>query len=283
MGEDPGILIDRVLAFAQDDDGIDAVILTGSRARGSGVDRFSDLDIELIGPGSRELTGRDGWLAAFGEVLVALHLENGGRDEPEWPTCLCVFAGGRKIDFMLAGPQRLENMRRHGLDDLYLRGYRILLDKGSFAADLPTSRPTPPRKTPPDQEQFERNLRGFWFEATQIAVCIARNELWFARFRDHGLKVSLLTMLEWFAVSQTPESDTWYHGRHIRDWLAPPWYEKVEGAFGCFDIAEATHSLIATVDLYEAVSIRTATALGLRADVVPAGKIRDLIAATLSA
>ncbi|QIS18018.1 hypothetical protein F6W96_06605 [Nocardia terpenica] len=55
-------VLDRIVAFAASHDGIEAVIQTGSRARNQRVDRFSDLDIELIGTAAPALAGDDSWV-----------------------------------------------------------------------------------------------------------------------------------------------------------------------------------------------------------------------------
>ncbi len=57
--EDADLVVDRIIEFAAAHPEISAVIQTGSRARGTRVDEFSDLDIELIGSGTGELVGAD--------------------------------------------------------------------------------------------------------------------------------------------------------------------------------------------------------------------------------
>src|SRR5579875_3632373 len=108
--EDPRALLEDVLSLAARSEGIDAVIETGSRARKQRVDAFSDLDIELIGPGAPALAGRDDWPAEIAPVLVTLHLPNDEPGTEGWPASLVVYAQGRKVDFTLAGPDRLRQL-----------------------------------------------------------------------------------------------------------------------------------------------------------------------------
>ncbi|WP_280242365.1 aminoglycoside 6-adenylyltransferase [Nocardia abscessus] len=216
--EDADLVVDRIIEFAAAHPRISAVIQTGSRARGTRVDEFSDLDIELIGTGTGEFVGADDWLRAIGPVLVNIHLDN---DEPHWPTCLVVLAEGRKIDFTLAGPGRLDDLIADGLDELYQRGYRVLLDKDGSTTALPpaTGSHTP---THPTAAEIEETQREFWFEATQIPIYVARDDLWPAMLRVAELRELLLTMAEWHTTARSGgRVDHWHNGHHLHEWLDP--------------------------------------------------------------
>ncbi|NGO71089.1 aminoglycoside 6-adenylyltransferase [Streptomyces boncukensis] len=262
--EDPQELLQAVLDFAQRAEGVHAVVQTGSRARGSRVDSLSDLDIELVGPGTAALAGEDAWLEQIGPVLVALHLPNEEPDEPGWPTCLAVFAGGRKVDFTLAGPERLERLAREGLDDLYGRGYTVHLDKTGLARGLAPSEPQAPRWEPPDEEDFEDNQREFWFEATQVPVYAARGDLWPAALRLAELRDLLLTMLEWHAkVRSGGAADTWHNGHHLAEWLAEPYRSRLPELFAGYEAADTVRALRALTEVYAEAAAEVGSALGL--------------------
>ena len=143
--EDPDVLLATILDWARDDPRVTGVLQTGSRARRRRVDEFSDLDIELIGPGRDSLGSDDSWFHSFGDVMVVLPLENddGPEDEASWPTRLVVYAGGRKVDFTLAGEERIGDMVFNGLDELYDHGYKVHHDKSGLLDKLPE----PPART----------------------------------------------------------------------------------------------------------------------------------------
>jgi aminoglycoside 6-adenylyltransferase len=262
--EDPDELLARILAFADRTTGIDAVVQTGSRARRHRVDAFSDLDIELIGPGSAALVGRDDWPEQIAPTLVSLHLANEQDDAPDWPTCLVVFAGGRKVDFMLAGPERLDQMARDGLDEYYRRGYLVHRDRTGATAALPPSNPVVPAWVPPTAEAFQTTQREFWFEATQVPVYLARGDLWPAMLRLHAMRTLLLTMLEWRTHALLGEQvDTWHNGHHIDEWLDPSLAERLGELFATRDPEDGARALRACVSLYADVARDVATALAL--------------------
>lgn len=276
--EDPQELQDAVLAFARELPGIDAVILTGSRARPEGPgapDEYSDIDIELIGPGALALAGDAEWPARIAPVLVALPLRNGtgAPGEPEWPTCLVVFARGRGVDITLAGPERLEALAREGLDDTYARGYRVLWDPRGAAAALPAPRGVA-APAPPTDAEFEANQRGFWYEATQIPIYIARGDLWPVRTRDATMKALLLEMFRWRAVAEDPERETWYGGRELHEWIPATHFAALAEAHSGFSGRDSLAALRSTIDLYVQASEDAArltgreTLGGLRAPVV---------------
>lgn len=248
--ESPTEVLDRIVAFASAHDGIAAVIQTGSRARNQRVDRFSDLDIELVGPAVPSFAGDDSWAAPLGDQLVSIHLANKEVHAPDWPTYLVVLAGGRKIDLTLAGPERITRMIEGGLDPLYERGYRVLLDKTGIAAALPT--PTGPlTDTRPSESDFVSNQREFWFEATQIPIYIARGDLWPAHSRLEGIRSLLLAVLEWHTKSsRVGPVDTWHNGHHIDEWLAPAYHDRIPELFALYTRDDLTRALRATTELY---------------------------------
>lgn len=105
--ESPASLINKIISVSLLDPRIDAVILTGSRGREQQIDHYSDIDIELVGSGVTALFHDQQWIHQFGQPLVALHLTNGGENEPECPTCLAIYEQGRKVDFTFAEPSRV--------------------------------------------------------------------------------------------------------------------------------------------------------------------------------
>lgn len=120
---------------------------------------------------------------------MALHLTNGGENEPECPTCLAIYEQGRKVDFTFAEPSRLQKMKQYGLDNTYARGYTILLDKSGITDNLPDSDQVqlPPKQL--SQNKFTFIVNEFWYESHQVAIALSRNELWSAWSRDVDMKM----------------------------------------------------------------------------------------------
>jgi len=259
--EDPDELLRTILAWAETDSRVEAVIQTGSRARRQRVDALSDLDIELIGAHAPELADDDSWIRALGNVMVTLALANDAPDDLGWPTRLVVFDQGRKVDFTLAGWQRIDDMIRDGLDELYAHGYVVHLDKTERLSQLPAPLLAPPPRQAPTQTEFASVESEYWFEATQVAVYLARRDLWVVKFRENTMHSCLLKMLEW--VVQATGTHTWHIGHHMSEWLPEREFALAQRVFTHFDFDDTVRGLNASLTLFEAVSQQAATSFGL--------------------
>ncbi|WP_067845109.1 aminoglycoside 6-adenylyltransferase [Nocardia lijiangensis] len=264
--EDAEELLAAVVAWARQDDRITALVQTGSRGRGDRIDRYSDLDLEIITPYWREFFADRSWLHRFGDVLLAVSFEDEDDADPDapWPApLLVVYAGGRKIDITIAGEERLTGMIEHGLEELYQRGFRVHLDRTGLTARLPVPTGKTPKPAPPDLAEFTAVTEEFFFEATQVPIYLNRGELWVAKFRDNTMKVCLLQMLEWYgSTARDHPRYTWYIGHHMDEWLPADLWRRVHETFGRFDADDARRALDASVDLFAEVAAEVAARLG---------------------
>lgn len=252
-------VIESIVGWAKQDHRVTAVILTGSRGRAERVDRFSDIDVELIGPQPQHLASDDGWISHVGQPMVMLPF-----DEHDLTTRLVVLPRGRKVDFSLWPETRLKDMVEHGLDDLYDRGYTVLVDKTGLSEGLPDATRIPQVSPRPDQAEFARLESEFWFEATQVAVYLARRDLWVVKHRENTMHNCLLTMLEWSA--QFDKSDprfTWHIGHHMDEWLSPFDYTAAGDVFTRFDVEDTIRGVTSAMDLFERTTAAAASSLTL--------------------
>lgn len=243
-------MLDTILSWAKQSDNILAVIVTGSHSREDNeVDEFSDLDIELIAKNPQTLKNSNDWFHSFGEVIVFLSFEEG----QDYPTRLVVYENGLKIDFTIADEKRLLNMKQDGLNSLYNRGYKVLLDKKGITNNLP--KPTGVvKKEPPSEKDYLDVVSEFWFEASHIPKYLIRGDLWIVKLRDWTMKELLLKMLEWYTISKDPNKDVWHIGTHINDWIDPEIRKELKFLFSSFDTEESWHDLLATIALFRKLS-----------------------------
>jgi aminoglycoside 6-adenylyltransferase len=248
-----------LLDWARGESNVLALIETGATAGiGGRPDAFSDLDIEVVARDPHRLVSSDGWFEAFGDVWVVLRF-----DELSYPTRLVVYDGGAKVDYTLAGVDRLAEMQQQ-LDPLYERGYRVLLDKEALAQGLPQATGAFPQPPAPTQRQFDAVVGEFWFEATQLPRYLARDELWVVKFRDWTMKQDLLTMLEWHATAPASSPvDVRYLGMGIAEWVGGSTRRELSGIFGRFDRHDSWLALLATTNLFARVARETAEAHAL--------------------
>ena len=252
----------RITAWADGDENIRALIMTGSASRAPGAtDRFSDWDIEIIARDRRPLLASDAWLHAIAPVWVAQALENGDA----FDTRLVFFAGGQKIDFTIADRTRIEVMIRAGrLDDLYERGFEVLLDKDGLTVDLPRPTGSPPRRSLPTAKELDDTVTEFWFEAAHMPTYLLRDELWVVKFRDWTMKQMLLRMVEWHTLAKNgAQTDVWHIGTKMERWVDAETWDDLQHVFGRFDRADSWRSLVAMMRLFTRLTHETAERLNL--------------------
>lgn len=251
----------RVVAWAEAQPDIRAVVMTGSRGRGDGsVDAASDYDLEVFSSDpSRYET--DEWMAELGEVWVYLPTTS---DEHEgYLMRLVVFAEAVKADFGFAPLSVLAStVAAETLPTLYERGYEVLVDKDGLAARLPEpARRARPRLVP-TADAFRAAVEEFWFEASHLPKLLSRDELWVVKMRDWTMKLLLLQMIEWHALARDRNRDVWHIGTRMQQWAAPGVWQRLPETFGGFTHDESLRALIAMMRLYRELAVDVARRLG---------------------
>lgn len=255
-------LLHTIVEWAQEQDPIRAMILAGSTATRTTADELADLDIAIFATDPSIYTSADGWMGEIAPVWNCLALSN--EDEGGYSTRLIIYDGGRKVDFTLAPLDALDHLvTSEPLPDLYHRGYRVLLDKDRRAATMPLppfrARPTPK----PSEAEFDALITEFWHEAYHVPKYLARGDLWLVKMRDWRMKTLMLDMLAWYMKSTEGwEYDTFYLGKHIKDWLDPALYDALFACFARFDRDDSWAAFFATARLFGHVAEQTATRLG---------------------
>jgi aminoglycoside 6-adenylyltransferase len=237
-----------VVAWADGDENIRLVVVTGSFARGT-ADELSDLDVELYVQDPSALLGDRGWYRRFGDVLAVEELEN-----PGWnPTRLVYYVDG-KIDFMVGALSVLDG----GVS--YDRAYRVLVDKDALADRLRLDRNP---ASPPTAEDFRRSVDWFTAAALMQAKDIVRDEPWKAKIRDRDLKDELLQMIEWDHRARYGwDFDTWHLGMHMHGWMDRDVQDELEPCWADFSLENGEAALLASIELFTRLCRRTADALG---------------------
>jgi aminoglycoside 6-adenylyltransferase len=252
-------VLDEILAWADARPDIRAVVMTGSTARADGSsDSTSDLDIELFTT-TPELYESETWMSEIRPVWVQLGFEP--DDELDHRNRLTIFAGGQKVDFRVAPIAAMERMVSSGvLDDVYERGYRVLLDRDGITDGLRP--PTPPAQALPSEDEYQAAIEEFWFEAWHVPKYAARDDLWVVKFRDWTMKELLRRMLEWDALTRDPAADVWYIGTKMKKWATTEQWVRLHEIFGHFDAEDSVRALSATCSLFSEVARDVGDRLG---------------------
>ncbi len=244
----------RVLAWAQADARVRALVLVGSRAGSQQADVFADLDFLVFCADRSALLADPDWVPALGPVWICMPDEYPLQDETVF-TRLVIYAGGIKVDYALLNLPMAARVS-------WQAGFRILVDKDGLLAEARQAAPPKPQR--PDAQAFSDLVGEFWFEAYHVAKCLYRGELWLAKSRDRLTKELLLTMLEWHAQACSGwKRETYYEGKHMQDWLGAPEWQALHATFAHFDARDSWRALQASMQLFRRLARETAARLAL--------------------
>ena len=251
-------LLNKIIAWAQSEAPIRALVITGSLARADGsTDEWSDLDLQVIARQFDQYTRDDGWLDALGTVWIRFPLDKSAPYRLVW------FAGGVKVDFQFSTTAALDAMHKRGeLSAEYQRGYLVALDKDGRFQTLPPSPRIFPQPPPPSAAELHAVINEFWFEAIHVAQFIRRREFWVVKFRDWTMKCNLLQVMEWHSRAIGKSANTWLIGRRIADWLDPESRAALPGIWAGWDAAALWQSLLLQTALFERLSQELSAQLG---------------------
>lgn len=204
----------------------------------------------------------DDWLSEIGKPSVCVH-EKIDWQEDVIPTRLVIFESGVKIDFSFYPTKVLKALARNTLPDEFAAGYQVLVDKDGVASAMPPPSDSCYQQSPPSQNEFQRIIEEFWFEAYHVTKYLVRGDLWSVKFRDNGLKQEfLLQMIRWHAQAKHEWKYTTHtQGKRIQEWVDGETWNELQQCFGNFKENDNWHALKHTMALFRRLSHKTAKML----------------------
>jgi aminoglycoside 6-adenylyltransferase len=260
-------VIGGLVAWAEKNDAVRALVLTSSRARDDEtVDVLSDYDI-VLAIRDHEAFARDRgwWTAAYGRPLVHW----GDEHVLEGSTTYfrgVVYEDGTKIDYTLWPEHLLDKVAASAVlpDDLDV-GYRVLVDKDDRTASwhAPTYRAHIPAE--PTQGEYEALVLEFWWDTTYVAKSLWRGEMVFAKFMlDYDTKfVALRRFLEWkLELAHDWSLRPGSHGRGLERLLPTETWDALAATYVGTDVEENWEALLQTAAVFREVATEVGRALG---------------------
>jgi aminoglycoside 6-adenylyltransferase len=260
-------VLQRAVDWANDDEGVRALILESSRAvPDTALDEFSDYDLLVVVSDIDAFATDDGWLAWWRTPLVRFSQDRRTADGRRWLTRLVVYDDGTKVDHQI-WPVDMFRSATAGetLPAILDVGYRVLVDKDAIAADLPPPTFRAHIPTPPTEAEFLALVEEFWWESTYVAKNLARGELFPWKYSFEAvMKFDLLRrMLEWrIEIDHGWSVRPGAVGRHLRERLDADTWREVEPTFTGADVDANWDALFRTGDLFRRVAKEVAAALG---------------------
>lgn len=260
--------IERLVAWAQDEPRVRALLLIGSRARPHGpVDAVSDFDIVVVASELDAFRGPDtAWLErAGGPILVHLDPQPSARLEVGFNR-LVIYADGTKIDYDVRPLEFLASAAgsRHASEELD-DGFRVLLDKDTLSLRVPAPSGHAHVPSKPTYEEYLALVEEFWWETTYVAKNLWRGELFPAKYSvETVIRFELLLpLLEWRAELD----NSWTLrpgrlGRGLAKHLDAETWGEVERTFVGADVDDNWRALEATTALFRRVAHDVGDALG---------------------
>lgn len=271
-------LIDKIVALANADDQIRAVILEGSLAAGFQVDELSDYDVNIFARSCEHYLDDDIWMEAIGAVLL-YQKEEFQFYEAVVPTRLVLFQNHQRVDFSFWAIDLLADLLRGDkVYESYQVGYRVLVDKDGLAGQL-----KPPTGVgfiilPPDRDEFLQTIYDFWFEAYCVAKYLARRDIWFAKLIENRyIKDHLFRMVLWdHQANRSWQPDPVLHteGKRFERWASPQLVEEISRCFSVYDAGATWESLSAMVGLFNRLARKVSSQLHIH---YPRQVERDLL------
>lgn len=255
-------VIDEIKDWASQEEGIQALILVGSRARRDD-DELSDYDISVFCASYDTYAKDDQWLSQIGKVWVCLPLSI-EQNSRTFPTRLVIFEGGVKVDFAFYTLDVLENLvNSNPLPEMYDNGYQVLLDKEGRTQKMVKPSLSGYKKEKPSEKEFVDLIKEFWFEVYHVAKYLKREDLWSVKFRASGINHHLLLkMIEWNEQAKHNWNySTYFLGGRMKSWVGPSTWEGLHGVFAHFDKEDSWKALKNTIELFRKLSIETAKLL----------------------
>jgi aminoglycoside 6-adenylyltransferase len=266
MNSNRDLQLEQVLDWANANDDIRAVLLTSSLVNPyAPVDRFSDLDIELVVKDLPQFLADDGWIANFG-TIVAMVAEDAAVFEGKHAMKMVFYWDYSKIDFKIwSVPQFRKELQATELPEDWDIGYKILLDKDGLTTGMQTPSYSSVFICKPPEQEYKQVMNDFWWDMTYVAKCLWRDDLFYAKFmtEDNMRTRYLQRMIEWYIGLQHDWNVTTNkHGRLFKQFLSPEMWMKVEATFSGCAIDDNWRALFAYADLGRELGHAIAAGLG---------------------
>jgi aminoglycoside 6-adenylyltransferase len=260
-------VIQQLIAWAEGNRSVRAVILTSSRAAPHAeVDIFSDYDVILVVEDIMPFFNDRTWLSEFGPVLVLYRDPLKPVHGLEKFAYITQYENGLKIDFNIWPAALLRRVAdAPQLPDELDVSYNVLLDKDGLTAGLkpPTYQAHIPK--PPSEMQYLALIEDFFQEATYVAKHLWRADLLAAKYNlDHAMKLlNLYRMFVWrFELDHNWSIKPGDYGRGLKNHISADLWAKLESTYTGAGLEDNWEALFKTISLFREVAAEVGKRLG---------------------
>lgn len=245
--------LNDIINWSKQNNDVRAVLLTSSLVNPyAPVDDFSDLDIEIIFDDNAFYVADSGWIKLFGEPIAMVEEDESYFDEKH-AMKMVLYDDHVKVDFKLISKAKfLLEVQLGELPEDWDIGYKVLLDKDGITNNMKTPTYQVAFVTKPNREKFKQVLNDFWWDTTYVAKCLARDEIFYAKFMsENNIRTDYLTpLIEWYLCSQNKWNvSTNKHGRLFKKHIDADLWSIIEHTFSGSDLQDNWNALFSMADL----------------------------------
>lgn len=245
--------LDKILAYAQQDDNVLAVGTEGSRNDEQvAADKWTDLDVTLFVDDGAATDGTQ-VLRQLGEPVMLQHLEQRGLfgDDAFWRIWLTRFAGTKRVDLkIVAVDAEAAYLAGDSLNAIvWRRGVGQIAPRATSAATHEVPVPT--------QAEFDEVVNELYWCAGNVAKGIGRGNLLYAneQFNQH-VRPQLLQLLAWReTLRRDGHFDAGVSGKFTWQALTRTERQELAATYAQSDLLEIRHAVVLLLDLTQRVLI----------------------------
>lgn len=248
-----------IINWSENNKDVKVVLLTSSLVNPlAPVDEFSDLDIELIFENNTQYISENNWMHHFGNPIAMIEEDETSFDGRH-AMKMILYDDHVKVDFKLYSKDKfLKEVRLKELPEDWDIGYKVLIDKEEITTEMqkPSFQVSIIKK--PSEEEFKRILNDFWWDTTYVAKCLARDEIFYAKFMlETNIRTEyLIPLIEWYIASEHNWNITTNkYGRLFKKYLNHEIWLKTEQTFSGSNIKDNWKALLAMADLVSEIGI----------------------------
>ncbi len=258
--------LQQVLEWAAAEDTVRAVLLTSSLVNPyAPVDRFSDLDIELVVTDLPLFLSDNGWIEGFGSI-IAMVAEGEEVFDGKHAMRMVLYEDHTKIDFKIWAQEKFrEEVQAAVMPEDWDVGYKVLIDKDELTTGMKAPAYTPVFIQRPSRETYNQVMNDLWWDMSYVAKCLWRDNLFYAKFMSENMMRTqyLEPLIEWYIGMQYDwQVSTNKRGRLFKQYLAPELWKRIEATFSGSDTDDNWRALQAYTEIGRELGLAIAAQLG---------------------
>lgn len=242
----------QIIQWSENNNNIRALLQTSSLVNPHApIDEFSDLDIEIVVEDLDQFLTNDDWILLFGSYISKI-VEGTECFSGLHAMRMVLYKDHVKVDYKIWSVSNFKEMvtSKKVYEDWDI-GYKVLLDKDQLTVNM-----KPPSYEyffiqKPDENKFNQILNDFWWDTTYVAKCLARDEIFYAKFMTENVIRTdyIIPVTEWLIA----ENNGWNlstnkHGRLFKKYLSENNWIQLEATFSGASLADNWRALFAMCD-----------------------------------